>query len=129
MTETTKNAGAENEWYEEENEYFSPLEANDETRAKQLEDAVQLKRSMKELLENKAFKVMQEKLDEQVELRIRSMLVMPEGADDVVKRTYSCGEIAGMKIARDFAQIQLDGAQGTIEFLQAQVATKEEENG
>lgn len=83
---------------------------------KQYSDAVSLKRSMNNLLENEDFKTMTKILNSQIEQRIHEMLVMPDGMDGMVKRTYSSGEIAGMKIALNLPQILIEGAQSTIDI-------------
>ena len=97
---------------------------------KQYSDAVSQKRKMTELLEDENFKFFISLLQAQTDKRIHEMLVMPTGMDDAVRRIYSNGEVAGLKIAINFPQILIDGSQGTIDMIKRVNELKEgNENG
>src|SRR5882672_2583806 len=102
------------------------MTAEDDSPEKQFSEAVSQKRQMLELIEHDSFKVLVKLLDAQIEMRIHTMLVMPNGMDDAVRRIYASGEIAGLKIALNFPQLVIEGAQGTIDLIKASIAVKEE---
>lgn len=110
------------EEYEDEN---LSDEARIESDDKQRSDAWTQKKLMQALVEFKSFLVLSELLEKQMEARIHEMLVMPQGHDDMVRRTYSAGEIAGIKIALNLPRLLIDGAQATLDLLNA----KEKDNG
>lgn len=88
-----------------------------DSQEKEFSEAISQKRKMNDLLENENFKFFSKILNSQIEQRIHNMLVMPEGMDDAVKRIYSSGEIAGMKIALNLPQILIETSQGTIDMI------------
>jgi len=97
-------------------EDMSPPKGEDaiEGNEVQYEKALSQKKKMEELQEISSFIFFKELLEKQIEYRIRKMLIMPEGTDDVVKRTYSCGEIAGMKMALDYPGVLISLAEDVM---------------
>lgn len=84
---------------------------------KQFSEAISQKRKMTELLENENFKFFAKLLETQIEMRIHSMLIIPNGMDELIQRNYSSGEIAGLKIALNFPQVMIETLEGNIEML------------
>ena len=85
---------------------------------KQLQEALIQKGKMKKLLDDPSFLLLREMVENQITRRVRSEIMpMPMGADDVVKRTYSSGEIAGMQMVLDLPQMLFDSAQSTIDLI------------
>ena len=112
---------------EGEGELMYPNEDREEKKEKQYSDAFIQKRKMADLLEYTPFLLFKELLEKQIEYRLRELLVMPTGSDDVIRRTYSCGEVAGMKIALAFPSVLIDGAQATIDMQKAYESMTENE--
>lgn len=81
-----------------------------------IKEAYKNKEMMQDLLAFPAFIYVCELLQKQIDARIHEILGMPSSRDDEVKRTYSSGEIAGIKIALNFPKLLLEGAQGSIEL-------------
>lgn len=88
------------------------------TEERQLEDALVQRTKMRRLMEEESFLLLREMVENQITRRVRSEIMpMPMGTDDVVKRTYSAGEIAGMQMVLDMPQMLYDSAQGTIDLI------------
>lgn len=100
----------------------------EESLDEQLSKALLEKRKFEELLENEDFKYFKNLVEKQVEMRVHQSLIMPNGVDDVVKRIYASGEIAGLKIAINFPQVMMDGMNGSVKFIKAQMEQKEKGN-
>lgn len=83
----------------------------------QYEKAFTQKKRMQELLENPAFILFTELLQKQVDYRVTQLLLMPDGMDDMVRRTYSSGEVAGIKIALAFPKILIETATETMAII------------
>lgn len=97
---------------------------------KQYAEAVSQKQLMSGLVEHSAFKFFVKAVEAQIDKRLHLLLVPPSGADDVVQKTYSAGEIAGMKVAINLPQIMIETAQGTIDMIKVNNERKEgKENG
>lgn len=92
------------------NEHGSPQQ--------ELATARSLIQKMKRLQDNHDYKVLVEFLTKQIDMRMHSAFIRPNGLDMVVGNLYDRGEIAGLKIAANFAQILIDGAQGTVSQFQ-----------
>lgn len=80
----------------------------------QLNEARSAIEKMKRLLSNNDYRYVQAVIQNQIDARMHRILVRPEGVDDVQRKVYDSGELAGLKIASNFAQILLEGAQGTV---------------
>lgn len=101
-------------------------EHEDVSLDKQLSDAHSSKRMLEELIEDKNFKHLVELVGGQIKAREHEVLVMPGGLDDVIKRIYSSGEIAGMKIVVNLPEVIAGTLKETIELINRQIEKKEE---
>lgn len=88
----------------------------EEAARNELKEARNQKEMMLNLVNFAPYKYVVELLQKQIDARIHEILGMPMSRDDEVKRTYSSGEIAGIKIAMEFPKILLEGAIETIEL-------------
>lgn len=95
------------------------IEDYDAELEKQRAKASSLKSDMKALLNNESYKFIQQKVQQQIDARMHSVLEMPASQDEVVKRTYQAGEIAGMKIVQNFAAIMLEEAENALAMTRA----------
>lgn len=102
-------------------------EFQDESLDSQLSEALSQKKKLEALGENEEFKYFKKLIETQIEMRVHQSLMMPNGLDDVVKRIYSSGEIAGMKVAINLPKVIVDGLNGSIKFIKAQMEQKEKE--
>lgn len=92
----------------------------------QLNEARSVIEKMRRLLNNGDYRYVQVIVQNQINARMHRMLVRPEGVDDVQRKVYDAGELAGLKIAANFAQILLEGAQGTVEQYRHLIEEDEE---
>lgn len=95
----------------------------------QLSNALSEKKKLEELSENENFKVFKKLIEAQIEMRVHQSLMMPNGLDDVVKRIYSSGEIAGMKVAINLPRVIVDGLNGSVKFIKAQMEQQKKQEG
>lgn len=102
------------------------IESKEEAVNEELRLALQHKEMMLNLLSFKPFVETCKLLQIQIDKRMHEILTMPMTQDDLVKKTYASGEIAGLKIAINFPQTLLDGAISEIEFEKKR---EEMENG
>jgi hypothetical protein len=93
------------------------LESIAEEVRKDLHLAYKQKEMMQKLISSEEYQYMKGVLEKQVDYRIRELLVMPQSEGDVVRKTYSSGEIAGIKLALDFPEALLEGATETINMM------------
>ena len=93
----------------------------------QLSKAHSSKRMLEELIEDKNFKHLLELVEAQIKAREHEILVMPGGLDDVIKRIYSSGEVAGMKIVINLPEILIGTLKENIELLNRQIEKQEKE--
>lgn len=89
-------------------------------REKLLAQARLQKSSMVRLLDSTDWKTLASELQAQIDRRFLEMLTMPLGADDVIKKTYIAGELAGLKVALDYPQVLIDYAQSSIDSARIQ---------
>lgn len=91
------------------------IEDLDDSIRKDLREAVSRKEKMEILLASSEYRAMVKLLEQQVALLTRQVLEMPTSQDDLVKKAYSSGQIAGLKIAIDFPSITIEDAQAAID--------------
>lgn len=95
-------------------------------RAKLLSEARLQKSAMVRLLDTTEWKTYSSGLQEQIDRRVVELLTMPMGADDVIKKTYTTGELAGIKLALAYPQVLIEYAQSSID---SERVREERENG
>ena len=100
------------------------IEDYDAEVEKQLARGIAQKTAMKSLIANESYQLIVRRIQKQIDDRMHAVLEMPASQDEVVKRTYQAGEIAGMKIVQNFAEIMLEEAETAIAMMK--VATGEE---
>lgn len=93
-----------------EQEELEELVRKEESEIYKMRDA------MKALLANEYYQMVVEKINAQIDARIHETLVMPVSQDDLVKKTYAMGEIAGLKIAINYPKIALEGIETHIQM-------------
>lgn len=84
-------------------------------RAKLLSEARLQKTAMVRLLDTPEWKTYAGELQKQTNRRLVELLAMPLGADDVIKKTYTTGELAGIKLALEYPQVLIEYAQSSID--------------
>lgn len=104
-------------------------EFQEENLDAQLSEALSQKKKLEDLSENENFKVFKKLIEAQIEMRTHQAFIMPNGLDDVVKRIYSSGEIAGMKVAINLPQVIVDGLSGSVKFIKAQMEQQKKQEG
>lgn len=96
------------------------------TPEEQLTEARSVVEKMTRLLDDSDYKYLVQRLQEQINPRMHKVFVRPTGLDGLITTAYDNGEIAGLKIAQNFAEILKSGAEGTIELL-SHIQLKEDE--
>ncbi len=78
------------------------------------QEATRLSAAMRRLLENDDFKEYQKRLNDRIEDRTASLFFHPTGLDSVIGDLYLKGEVAGLRIAKEFAKVLLGFAKEEI---------------
>lgn len=90
---------------------------------------VELKTLMRDLQESDAFKTFCALLKQQCDFRIDELCKTRPGLDGAVENTHTIGEIAGLRIALNFAEALIEQASDSIKMNQhmMDLAIEEEE--
>lgn len=97
-------------------------ELNDEARKERtrvFNEAVERKRLIKEFKEHQGYGIFVERLETQLKARYADLVGFPSNLDKIVQNNYTCGEIAGIKVALEFADTIIENAQTVIEMEKA----------
>lgn len=97
-------------------------------RAKLYAQATKQKSQMVRLLDSPDWKAYAKLLQVQIDRRLVELLSMPKSGDDIVAKTYTMGELAGIKLALDYPQVLIGYAEANIE-LEVFRQNQEKENG
>lgn len=95
-------------------------------RNRAYEQAIAQKSAMVALKDDTRFKLFQAGLQKQIDARFTESLNMPMGLDSVVSDLYKKGEMAGLKLAIDYADVMIEFAQANILTYRA---TEDEKDG
>lgn len=69
----------------------------------------EVRAQLRQLFEHPGWKWLRQVMENQVGTRIGTLvLTAPEGLDDMVRKAYATGEVAGLKLAMDLPQASLD---------------------
>lgn len=104
----------------------------EETEDQLRQNAIQLKSSMNELKESVHFKKFLEEIKKQIERRNADVFGFPAGGlDTVIKNIYTTGEIAGLRMVLEYADVLIDFAQQTLDVSEynERMRAKENDNG
>lgn len=98
----------------------------DETREQLLSLSIKQKGQMARLLETEGWQTYSNLVQTQIDTRIFELLSEPNSSDDVVKKTYNTGVLAGLKMAQAYPKILMDMMQ---ENINVEKFREEQENG
>lgn len=106
------------------------INENKDEREKLFAAAIERKRLIGELKEHKGFELFCEQLETQIKRRTADLIAFPSNIDKIPQNIYTSGEIAGIKLALEFADTLLSYAQATIDMEKhLESIEKEEKNG
>lgn len=95
-------------------------------------NAARLKTAMEELKDNVHFKLFLTEVEKQIKQRSVAVFGFPDGGlDTVVKNIYTSGEVAGLRITLEFADILIEFAKQTLDVsdFREEAKAAEQENG
>jgi len=102
------------------------VEVIEQTEEQDLADARSIRAKMKRLMENEDFRFLCANMQAKLDATVLSVFISPQGVDTELVNLYTRGKVAGFNEAMNYAQLLLNGAEGTIDMHAPREKAEEE---